>query len=211
MLGRLKNLFTGSPPKGAPPSGGRSTAHRASAPPVSVANIYPPDDQGLPLRSVEELLKGNLDLINRLRVHAATNEEDFDSRYIEPIRRLAAHINTLPGSPSSLFSGEAGLLRACLELGFVAFQASDGRIFTGNATVEARHKLEPRWRYICFVAGLMYPMGIPLSRMVVAASATGSSAMNRRETTGVGVLEYNAGRRVSVLLHRRFIFGSESF
>lgn len=142
-----------------------------AGPSASVQNIYPPDDQGLPLRTIEELLAGNESLIARIRLHAASEVDRFETRFLNPITNLANQINSLPGSASSLFSGEGGLLRASLEMAFLCFQASDGRIFTGAATVEVRHKLEPRWRYICFLAGLLHPIGIPLVRMVVASKS----------------------------------------
>lgn len=134
-----------------------------------VQNIYPPDDPGLSLGDVEHLLAGNESLLSRLRLHAAADPARFEARYLGPIRRLAEHISILPGTASGLFAGEGGLFRASLELAFLSFQASDGRIFTGAANVETRHKLEPRWRYICFAAGLLYPIGSPLARMAVSA------------------------------------------
>lgn len=133
------------------------------------ATIYPPVDPGIPISSVEELLAGNKDLCDRLRLHAATSVNKFDQRYLDPIARLASHINNLPATNTGLFSGQAGLLRASMELAFLSFQASDGRIFTGNETVERRHHLEPRWRYVCFAAGLLYPLGKPLDRMAVTS------------------------------------------
>lgn len=173
VLNRLKSLFNFQPARTnsvvtfEPPTEQPGN----SAPSIAVQNIYPPEDQGLPLREIEGLVAGNQSLISRIKLHAASEEDRFNLRYLDPIRRLAEHINTLPGSASSLFSGEGGLLRASLELAFLSFQASDGRIFTGAATVEARHKLEPRWRYICFAAGLLYPIGVPLSRMAVASKS----------------------------------------
>lgn len=129
--------------------------------------IYPPDDPGLATRSTENLLSSSRTQISRLRLHAACEPEKFDLRYLDPIKRLARHVNVLPGSASAAFAGEAGLLRAALEMSFFCFQASDGRIFTGAETVEVRHRLEPRWRYVCFLAGLLYPIGIPMARMVI--------------------------------------------
>ena len=129
--------------------------------------IYPPDDPGLATRSVENLLSSSRTQISRLRLHAACDSDKFDLRYLDPIKRLARHVNVLPGSSSAAFAGEAGLLRAALEMSFFCFQASDGRIFTGAETVEVRHRLEPRWRYVCFLAGLLYPIGIPMARMVI--------------------------------------------
>jgi len=135
------------------------------------AAIYPPDDPGLAARSTEHLLESSKVQLSRLRLHAACDPDQFDTRYLGPIKRLTGHVNVLPGSATSVFAGEAGLLRAALEMSFFCFQASDGRIFTGAETVEVRQRLEPRWRYVCFLAGLLYPIGIPMSRMVITTRA----------------------------------------
>jgi len=129
--------------------------------------LYPPTDQGMTVRSAEQILKGNQKLIDRLRLHAATTDEHFDTRCVQPLVRLAAHINVVPATASSIFAGEGGLFRSALEMGFFSFQASDGRIFTGAETVERRHALETKWRYVCFLAGLLYPLGGCLDTIVV--------------------------------------------
>lgn len=148
------------------PAAARQPA-RATLPVPRVKNIYPPDDPGLPLRDAEYLLNGNSQILGRLKLHAATSEAHFDQRFIKPLERLAEHISALPATSSGLFSGEGGLFCASIELAFLSFQASDGRIFTGAESVERRHKLEPRWRYFCFAAALLYPIGKPLGRMIV--------------------------------------------
>ncbi len=132
---------------------------------------YPPTDKGLPVLSPEQILAANNDLIERLRTHAAAPEAQFQRRFVEPLARLAEHINVLPATSVGLFSGEMGLFRACLETAFYSFQASDGRIFTQKEGVERRHALEGRWRYLCFLAGLVYPLGLPLERVVVTSSS----------------------------------------
>lgn len=136
--------------------------------------IYPPNDPGLYIIDPEELIKGNADLIQRLRIHAATDPDKFEKRFLGPIRELGRHINSMPATASDLYAGEGGLFRACVELAFLSYQASDGRIFTAGATVEVRHKLEPRWRYVCFVAGLLYPIGKPIAN-ATATNAAGQS------------------------------------
>lgn len=176
-------LFRSKPGLLTPASVSGSGSSTGTAPTALVQNIYPPDDQGLPLRRVEDLIAGNESLISRIRLHAAADVAMFDVRYLMPIKNLASQINSLPGSSSSLFSGEGGLLRASLEMGFLCFQASDGRIFTGAATVEVRHKLEPRWRYVCFLAGLLHPIGIPLVRMVVSSKGGESWSKHKSDIT----------------------------
>lgn len=129
--------------------------------------LYPPADTGLSVLPADAILAANHELITRLHLHAATDAEQFERRFKAPLRRLAAHVNTLPATSSGLFAGEMGLFRASLELAFYAFQASDGRIFTGSEGVERRHALETRWRYLCFLAGLFYPLGRSLELMAV--------------------------------------------
>lgn len=180
----LSNIFKRSKPEGmVAASSSKSTDRLGSAPTIAVQNIYPPDDQGLPLRKVSDLLAGNESIISRIRLHAAADADKFDARFQTPISNLASQVNSLPGSSSSLFSGEGGLLRASLEMAFLCFQASDGRIFTGASTVEVRHKLEPRWRYICFLAGLLHPIGIPLVRMVVSSKGGESWPKHKYDVT----------------------------
>jgi hypothetical protein len=132
--------------------------------PVAVNQLikYPPQDPGFTLVSVENLLTVQKPIIDLLRGHAALSNELFMSRFGDPIRNLAQLIGNIPGSASGVFGGEGGLFRACLEMGFYCFRGSDGRIFTGSSGVEERHLLENRWRYVCFCAGLMYPVGATL-------------------------------------------------
>jgi conjugal transfer pilus assembly protein TraI len=132
---------------------------------------YPPADIGLVIRRPQDILDANQDIVRRLQLHAATEAHAFSLRFSEPLERLAALINVLPATATGLFSGEMGLFRACIELGFYSFQASDGRIFTGQEGVERRHTLEARWRYLCFLAGLLFPIGKSLERAVVAGTA----------------------------------------
>lgn len=129
---------------------------------------YPPSDKGLPFRDADDLLAANKDLLSRLKLQAATDAEVFEARFLQPIRRLALQVNSLPATPTGHFSGDGGLMRAAIELAFFSYQASDGRIFTGNETVERRHKLEGRWRYVCFLSGLVYPIGKSLESVIVA-------------------------------------------
>lgn len=129
--------------------------------------VYPPTDPGLPVEAATALLADQDELMSMLRLHAATSPARFEERFEGPLRRLAEYVNLLPGSPNSAFSGAGGLFRACCETAFSAFRASDGRIFTGVMGVEDRHKLEGRWRYVCFLGGMLYPIGASLAAMSV--------------------------------------------
>lgn len=128
---------------------------------------YPPQDPGFVCPNPENLIAAQSDVMGMLRTHAACPTAHFDERYRLPILNLAEYIANLPGSPSGVFAGEGGLFRACVEMAFNSFRASDGRIFTGMSGVEERHLLEGRWRYVCFMAGLLYPVGASVQAMEV--------------------------------------------
>lgn len=139
---------------------------------------YPPKDPGLVLVNQDALLNGQAELIRALRIHCAVPEPLFDTKYLGPVRRMAATVSSLPGSPNGVFAGSGGLFRASLEMAFNAYRASDGRIFTGDLGVEKRHALEGRWRYVCFSAAMLYPVGLPLQAMTVL-NGTGARWANQ--------------------------------
>jgi hypothetical protein len=133
---------------------------------------YPPRDPGLPVLPPPAIVGAQAQLMAMLRLHAAVEPAVFECRFAGPIERLADMVNVLPGSASMEFAGSAGLFRAALEAAVACFRGSDGRIFTGDLGVEARHLLEPRWRYLCFVAGLLFPVGRPLRQMTVVGAGS---------------------------------------
>jgi conjugal transfer pilus assembly protein TraI len=150
-------------------------AARAAIPAASVPTVpgqvrYPPTDHGLAFMRPADIVAANQDLVGRLRLHAAAPAGIFEQRFLGPIVRLADQVNVMPASASGLFAGEMGLIRAALECAFFSYQSSDGRIFTGAASVERRHALEGRWRYLCFLAGLIYPVGKTLDRVAVTTA-----------------------------------------
>ncbi len=53
-------------------------------------------------------------------------------------------------------------------MGFYCLQASEGVIFTPTEGVERRHKLEPRWRYAAFLAGICSELHRPLASLIVS-------------------------------------------
>lgn len=164
VLSWVRRLFGGSSQNSASALEAVAAAVHASP---HIAPRYPPADAGLHPLEASAVLAANGDLIDRLRLHAAVSDAHFKERFLDPLTRLAQHINVLPASSAALFSGEMGLFRAALETGFYSFQASDGRIFTGGEGVERRHALETRWRYLCFLAGMFHPLGKTLERVVV--------------------------------------------
>lgn len=131
---------------------------------------YPPQDPGFSCTEAVELVEAQSDIIAMLKIHAASAPAHFKVRYEQPIINLAEYIANLPGTASGVFAGEGGLFRAGVEMAFNSFRASDGRIFTGSSGVEERHLLEGRWRYVCFAAGLLYPVGASIQSMQVLNS-----------------------------------------
>ena len=134
------------------------------------AIVYPPHDPGLPLVTSEELVDAQAAILRRLKVHAAQSPALFEQRFLGPVRRTAAYIGNLPATSDGIYSGPGGAFRASVDLAFATFQASDGRIFTGGLGVEQRHLLEARWRYVCFLAGLLWPVGVTLEKLSVTSA-----------------------------------------
>jgi hypothetical protein len=135
------------------------------------ATRYPPRDPSLPVQPLGAIAGAQPELMAMLRLHAAVESGVFNGRFGAPIAQVAGRVNVLPGSVSAEFAGSGGPFRAALETAVAFFRASDGRIFSGALGVEARHLLEPRWRYLCFVAGLLFPLGRPLRQMTVIGAA----------------------------------------
>lgn len=154
---------------GAPGADASSMIEKVQAPKV-MGLIYPPKDPGIPINTIEECLAAQSDLVRRLRIHVAQDPKLFAQRFAKPLENMAAWVSTMPATQQDLFSGPGGLFRACVELAFGAFQASDGRIFMVHAGVEERHLLEVRWRYICFLAALVWPIGKTLEQVRVSSS-----------------------------------------
>lgn len=169
MLGKLWSKLVAPTPPAPPPSAGRARAiAMQDTPAVSAVDLrYPPSDPGIPVYPPGSLLEDQADTIKRLKMAVALQPAMFQSRYETVIERLASHVLHLPGSPQGAFSGAGGLFRACVESAFFSHQASGSRVFTGQKSVEERHSLEPRWQYVCFLAGLLYPVGTVLESVVV--------------------------------------------
>lgn len=128
---------------------------------------YPPVDPGLPASSTRLILESQSDLIGILRRVVSSDEAAFQSRYLEPIKRLIDYIHLLPASSDEAFAGAGGLLRLSLEVAVYSLQAAGGRIFAPDANVEQRHANEPRWKYATFLAALCSEIYRPLAACVV--------------------------------------------
>lgn len=129
---------------------------------------YPPLDPGIAVRSIDDVLTAQDDLIRRIKLSYGASRDTFDADLFSLIRRYAEYVDLLPATPDNFFSLPGGLLRMGLEVAFYALQATDGQIFSGRATISHRRQLEPRWRHATFVAGLCSELHRTLSHVIVA-------------------------------------------
>lgn len=198
FLKRLRSMLTTDEEAVGPLSTASLAQHKQVAGPSAALQtrrsdlVYPPREPGLPLADVETSMHGQADYLRRLKVHAATNTEKFEIRFLGPIARLASYVSSLPAAPHGNFSGPGGLFRACVEMGFGCYQYADSRVFSVSSGVEERYLMEVRWRYVCFVSGLLWPLGATLEAVRVRAS-DGKSWSPR---TG-GILEWAENSKVT--------------
>ncbi|MGP8456873.1 conjugal transfer pilus assembly protein TraI [Ralstonia sp. 151470066-2] len=117
---------------------------------------------------MEQLIDSQSQLMGRIRTVAGGADDEFNEMYMSVISNLAAYVHLLPASRLETHTGAGGLFRLSLEMGFYSLQASEGVIFTPTEGVERRHKLEPRWRYAAFLAGLCCELHRPLASLIVS-------------------------------------------
>ena len=128
---------------------------------------YPPVDPGIPVRSIDDVLAAQDDLIRRIKLSYGSDRNTFNTDLLSLIRRYAEYVHLLPATPDNHFSLPGGLLRMGLEVAFYALQATDGQIFSGRSTISHRRQLEPRWRHATFIAGLCSELHRTLSHVTV--------------------------------------------
>jgi conjugal transfer pilus assembly protein TraI len=130
---------------------------------VSMQDVprYPPFDRGLPNISVDELLKSQKTLVDRVKESGLPFAD-------QAVRNLAAYVHLLPATSNDFFCGAGGLFRLCLEIGFHSYIASQGNIFTSRDPAEKRRELEAKWHLAAFLAGLC----CELSRAIVTSVVT---------------------------------------
>lgn len=130
--------------------------------------VYPPVDPGIEVLPVDSIVESQSAMVARIRTVAGGTEADFSDMYLSVILNLAEYIHLLPASRQETHTGAGGLFRLSLEMGFYCLQASEGVIFTPTEGVERRHKLEPRWRYAAFLAGVCSELHRPLASLIVS-------------------------------------------
>ncbi len=128
---------------------------------------YASVDPGIALVPVDEMLQGHEELLYRIRLTYGFEQSRFESDIVGVVRRYAQFCHLLPATADNFFADHGGLFRMGLEIGFLALQGTDGFIFAGGATISERAKLEPRWRYATFIAGLLSEVHRALSHVIV--------------------------------------------
>jgi conjugal transfer pilus assembly protein TraI len=163
----LKNFFSGQRPASARGTENPGAGHPSSAADAIGMFAYPPVDPGISVRSIDDVLAAQDDLIRRIKLSYGANRDTFDTDLFALIRRYAEYVHLLPATPDNHFSLPGGLLRMGLEIAFYALQATDGQIFSGRSTISHRRQLEPRWRHATFIAGLCGELHRTLSHVIV--------------------------------------------
>jgi len=144
----------------------RTCASVAATPPAAAH-----DDRvvarGLPAVSIAEVIAPHAGWLARLQDAYGAQDAVFARDIGSVVERYAAFVHLLPASAESHFRHAGGLFRMGLQIGFYALQACDGAIFSGRATLTVRSKLEPRWRYAAFLAGLCSELHRTFSHLTV--------------------------------------------
>ncbi|ODN41408.1 MobH family relaxase [Piscirickettsia litoralis] len=128
---------------------------------------YPPFAEGIPFKSLEQVIATQKDWISRIQLSIGFPDEDFNRWVMPVIHSYASFVHLLPASQMHHHRGAGGLFRHGLEVGFFATQASEAVIFTMEGTPRQRRLNEPVWRLATFYAGLLHDVGKPLSDLSV--------------------------------------------
>ena len=154
---------------------------------------YPPFMKGIPLKSPEAILSHHRDLISRIKDMAALSDEEFDTLYMEALRRFAAFVHLLPASQAHHHRGAGGMLRHGIEVALWAMQGAENVLVGGERIPKSRRELQPRWRFAVFISGLCHDIG----KVVTDLNVIDRESDLAWNSTGVAPL-YDWGRANSV-------------
>lgn len=138
---------------------------------------YPPFMKGLPVCHPDKLLESQSELVDQIRRSGAGTKGEFETYYLEPLRRFAAYVHLLPASEAHHHRGAGGLFRHAAEVALWSLQAGERVLLPGGQTPLRRREIEPRWQLALFLAGLCHDAGKPISDLVVT-SREGASTWN---------------------------------
>lgn len=117
------------------------------------------------LKKPEELLHevmASSDILSHIRNESGCTSQQFEDRYLEPMRRIASFVLEIPASAKH-HKEPGGAIRFAVESGFFALRIADSTIFTANLSSEQRRDVEPQYRYGTFIAALCSNIHRPAS------------------------------------------------
>ena len=120
---------------------------------------YPPFMKGIPLKSPEAILSHYNEFIVRIKDLAALTDVEFETLYMEALRRFAAFVHLLPASQAHHHRGAGGMLRHGIEVALWSMQGAESVLVGGDRIPRNRRELQPRWRFAVFIAGLCHDIG----------------------------------------------------
>lgn len=128
---------------------------------------YPPMDSGIRLATPDDVLATQADLIRLLKRNLGIANDDFERRYLAPLRRAAELVNLIPATRDKHHTGAGGLFRYAATMAIRSAQSADGRIFAANEGIERRRQTEAAWRHAAFLTGLTCELFRPLTEMMI--------------------------------------------
>ncbi|HEU5259285.1 MAG TPA: TraI domain-containing protein, partial [Vicinamibacterales bacterium] len=97
----LKNFFIGQRPASAPGTENARADHAGSAADAAGVFAYPPVDPGIPVRSIDDVLAAQDDLIRRIKLSYGSDRTTFNTDLFSLIRRYAEYVHLLPATPDN--------------------------------------------------------------------------------------------------------------
>ena len=128
---------------------------------------YPPFDPGIRVATPDDVLASQADLIRVLKRNLGIPNDDFERRYLAPLRRAADLVNLIPATRDKHHTGAGGLFRFAATMSVRAAQSADGRIFAASEGIERRRQTEAAWRHAAFLTGLTCELFRPFTEMIV--------------------------------------------
>lgn len=138
-----------------------SSFQKTTAPRLEDIPKYPQMEQGIPAVAVDDLLRSQQELIDKISDTTRYSKEHFEQWYLPAIKRYAGLVHLLPASESHHHSGVGGLFRHGLEVGHYALDiiTNYGGTIAMDKVGEQRRNIIPRWELACFLAGLTHDIG----------------------------------------------------
>lgn len=120
---------------------------------------YPGRGKAVYADPVDDLIRTQLDLIDRVKQASALSYDDFDTYILPVIHRYAEYVHLLPASEMDHHADLGGLFRHGLEVAFHASRRCEGKEFGLNEVPSVRKYQFFRWRACALIGGLLHDLG----------------------------------------------------